>query len=105
MEFLKFELEENSISNPDAEPIKHEVTIFLPLKPDTFGQVMKHLMNDDLALAGQLIIEQHMWLEGDNKEEKKKLYNKILADGRLLYSCAVAMTPVFRLCNTSVKKN
>ncbi len=105
MEFFKFELLENSISNPDAELVAHEITIFLPLNPDTFGMVMKHLMADNLIEAGKLIVEQHMWLEGEDKEEKKKLYDKILADGRLLYSCSAALAPVFKLCTTEVKKN
>jgi hypothetical protein len=105
MEFFTFILPENSISNPEAEIVEHEIKVFLPLKPDTFSQVMKHLMADDLMLAGQLIIEQHMWLEGEDKDKKKKLYDKILSDGRLLYSCAALLAPVFRLCTGSVKKN
>lgn len=105
MDFFKFTLKEDSISQPDADPIEHEVKIQLPLKPESFGDVMRFMAQDDLIQAGRVVIEQYLWVHGEDKEEKLKLQERILNDGRLLMSCTIAMSPIFNLCETEVKKN
>lgn len=103
--FFKFILKENDVTDPDAPIVEHEIKILQPLLPDAFGQVMNFLVEDKLIDAGKLIIEQYMWTQAGKDEQAAKLRERIMGDGRLLMSCTKALTPIFSMCETDLKKN
>ena len=77
------------------------IKIMQPLAPATYSQVLKHMGEKERHLAGDLIISQYMVCGSDDDKAKQE---RILKDGRLLYSCIDAMSPIFDLCEVELKK-
>lgn len=86
----------------ETEPDVREIKIIQPFAPSTYSQVLKHLSNKEQDQAGHLILSQYM---DCSSEDDKKLLDRILKDGRLLFSCLNAMSPIFDLCETELKKD
>ena len=85
----------------ETEPDTRVIKIQMPLSPSTYAQVIRHMTNKESELAGDLILSQYMVCEDD---DEKALRERILKDGRLMFSCLDGLAPIFDLCEVELKK-
>ena len=105
LQFFEFTLKETFPFDPEREAVSHDIKIQIPISPDTYGQVLKHISSNDIVEAGKLIIEQYMWTAAGKDEKATELHKHILSDGRLIVSCFEAFSPMLEICDTEIKKN
>lgn len=86
----------------ETEADERVIKIQQPFKPATFGMILRNMTKGIPEESAILAISQYMWAQ---TPEDKELQKRILEDGRLLFSCLEAMTPLFDLCETELKKN
>ena len=88
-----------------TEPVLHDIKIQLPFAPQTYSMILKHIALNTPEEGINLVISQYMWTGAGKDEQAVALQQRILKDGRLLFSCMAALLPLFDICEHELKKN